>query len=259
MDLNVIKNALGLINYMGMCINYGFRCDTENCVKKIIKETGKIADKMSKKYSDFKYKIISPFHIWIHPHEGSEPMEIKFEPWKKALKQSFFLETHDYGIIKNGKLKVYPGEGVAGNLIPDVVYNHMKKGLYYKQTSFGRMRFMNTAYNYKEINKRPLLGKGGLQTGDTPKTQYGGIEAHIRACAVLEPAKHIADKWIIDDEGRYCGTGDKYNLGNLTDNLEEYTKIVASIGGMLRDKGWKDDQITGPGEETRQRIKGAGK
>jgi len=226
-----------------------------DCAEKIVDEVARIAEKIERADPKAFHELYSPTHIMVCPHEHSECIELKFEPWKKALGQSHFLEVCDFQIKRNGKIETYKGTGVAGRLVPDEVLAHMKRGEKTIQTRFGPMRVREKGYEYKEVNKRPLLGRSGLQTGSTPKTQFGGVDAHIRACAVLEPAKDIADKWIIDDEGQYCGTGDNYDYSKLTDNLEEYTKIVASIGGKLREKGWSGEQIFGEGEKTRKRLK----
>lgn len=239
---------------MGMCINYGFKCNTKECAEKIVDEVARIAEKIEKTNPKAFHELYSPTHIMVCSHEDSECIELNFEPWQKASKQSYFLKKHDFQIKQNGKIKTYKGKGVAGNLIPDKVLAHMKRGKKTIQTEYGPMRVRKKGYDVKSVNERPLLGRGGLQTGGTPKTQYGGIKAHILACAVLEPAKNIADKWIIDDEGQYCGTGDSYDYSKLTDNLEEYTKVVASIGGMIREKGWSGEQIFGEGEKTRKRL-----
>lgn len=73
----------------------------------------------------------------------------------------------------------------------------------------------------------------------------GIIPEHIIACELLEPAKKIANRKEIRDEGYYCGDKDKKNVGDLLDSTEEYARRFFKKRDIITDKdfvSWFDYQ-----------------
>jgi hypothetical protein len=222
---------------MGLTISWAIRCDDHNCVNKVIEETAKFSEKHG-----LTHQLISPSRVisCTGKHSDSDAgvcFEFNFEPWEKALKQSYVMRKEKYQVFGCGN-PMFRGEGVFGHNLPEKMLKLIDKGC-----------------PYKSIDAEPTLGEGGYQTGDFVKTQYNGIEHHIVGCRILDNIGKHADKMLVNDDGHFCGEGDKHDMKDLMDNFEEYTNLSASIGRQLRERGWKDDQLMGGGEETYQRLK----
>jgi len=74
------------------------------------------------------------------------------------------------------------------------------------------------------------------------KTQYAEhfVRCHTLVCAMLDIVKEIGFDLEVNDEGEFYETRD---LKVLAKNLGDYNALVESIGGMLKDAGWHDDQV----------------
>jgi hypothetical protein len=225
---------------MGLTIGWAIRCNDIDCVRRVINETAKFSEK-----NRLTHQRYSPNHILSctghqEDKDAGVCFEFNFEPWDKALKQSYIMRRAKFKVLGFGD-KIYDGTGVFGHSIPDDMMRLID----------GRLG----TRTWQSIEGEPNLGQNGYQTGDWVKTQYHGVEHHIMGCKILDNVRKHADKMLVDDDGDYCGEGDKHDLKKLMDSFEEYTEINKSIGGMLRGKGWSDDQIKGAGEDDYQRLK----
>lgn len=223
---------------MGLCLEWALRCDDRNCVQKFTEEMAKFSDKDKNLF----HKVYSPDHIMVCTGDDGVCLDFNFEPWKKALNQSYLMKKSRFKILGFG-YPVFNGTGPFGHTYPDKMMKILDK-------HFG--------ISVQSLEGKPVLGEKGYQTGDWVKTQYAGIEHHIKACEILDKARRISDKTIVGDDGGYCGEGDKHNLGELMDNFEEYTKINIRISGQLKKAGWNNEQVMGPGKDDVERIKDAG-
>lgn len=216
---------------MGLSVQWAVRCEDEKCIQRVFDGLKKLDNTF------FVQKTKS--HIIACAGKQEEPgicIPLKFEPWEQALKQSYVMRRARFKVLGFGD-PVFEGEGPFGHHMP-------KKMLELLKNSFGTP--------YQTFEADPVLGEGGYQTGNWTKTQYFGIEEHIRACKIIDTIRENADKTTIGDDGHYCGDGDKHDMAILIDSFEEYTEIVNIIGGKIRDAGWKDKDIAGKGKETYQ-------
>jgi hypothetical protein len=218
---------------MGLTVQWAVKCNDENCMQRI--RSG--LEKLDKTF--FIRDTSSIIACTGQPNEDAICIPLKFEPWEKALEQSYVMRRARFEVLGFGN-PTFEGEGPFGHHMP-------KKMVELLKNSFGTP--------YKTFEADPVLGEGGYQTGNWTKTQYVGIETHVRVCKILDTIRDNADKTIIGDDGHYCGDGDKHDMGTLMDSFEEYTEISNIIGGKLRDAGWKDKDIAGGGEDTYQRLK----
>jgi len=74
------------------------------------------------------------------------------------------------------------------------------------------------------------------------KTQYAVhfVQAHLLVVKMLDLMKDAGFSVEVRDEGKYYETR---NLKILAKELGDYNVLVGSISGMLKDLGWKSDQI----------------
>jgi len=224
---------------MGLTVQWAVRCNTRDCIHAFTEQMAKMADKDPSMF----HKLYRPGHIVVCTGDGGVCIKFKFEPWKKALEQSYVMKKQKFKILGFGD-PVFDGVGPFGQHHPPKMVKMLKE-------SFG--------LPWQTYDAGPVLGKGGYQTGDWTKTEYAGIEHHIKACKILDKARKLADKAVIGDDGDYCGDGDKHSLKDLHDAFEGMAEVHMMIAGKLAESGWKDDQVIGPGIETSRRIKGAGK
>ena len=220
---------------MGLTLQWAVRCNDKECIQRVYEGLKKIDDTfIVRKHGD---------NILACTGEKKESLciNLTFEPWEKALKQSYVMKKMKFKLLGFGD-PVFDGEGPFGHNIPE----KMMKLIDGRE---GRCEWMT---NEGETN----LGERGYQTGNFIKTQYRGIEEHLKTCRIMDTIRANADKAIIGDDGHYCGEGDKHDMATLMDSFEEYTKLMVKIGDNLRKSGWTDNQLGGEGEKTRQRVKG---
>lgn len=222
---------------MGLTVQWAVRCNDKECIERVYKNLKKLDDK-------FIVQKVGDYSILACTGDKDESLciNLKFEPWEKALKQSYVMKKLKFKILGFDD-PTFDGEGPFGHNIPDEMMKLVdgREGTCQWMTSEG------------ETN----LGEGGYQTGNFTKTQYRGIEEHLKTCKILDTIRDSADKAIIGDDGHYCGEGDKHDMATLMDSFEEYTKLMVKIGDNLRKSGWDDNQLGGEGAKTRQRVKGA--
>lgn len=88
------------------------------------------------------------------------------------------------------------------------------------------------------------------------KTQYCGVPGHLLTCKILEEAKQkFFPTMTIYDEAGYCGDKDHHDMDTLKEGMEENAILIDQIGGMLKNAGWKDDQIISGGEMALKKSK----
>jgi len=223
---------------MGLTIQWAVRCNDEKCIQRVFDSLKKLDNTFF--VQETKLSIVA---CTGKQGETGVCVPLIFEPWEKALKQSYVMQRARFKLYGFDD-PVFEGEGPFGHRMPD---NMMK-------LIDGR----EGTCSWETLKGEPVLGKEGYQTGNHSKTQYAGIEHHLRTCKILDTIRENADKTVIGDDGHYCGEGDKHNMAELMDNFEEYTELMITIGGKLRKAGWNDKGISGKGEETYQRTK-AGK
>jgi len=102
---------------MGLCLYWAVRCNDKKCVARVINETAKFIDKLKKKHPYVYKSIHSPHHITACTGEGGVCIEFNFEPWKKALKQSYVLKRAKFKVLGFGD-PVFEGAGVFGHTYP---------------------------------------------------------------------------------------------------------------------------------------------
>jgi len=220
---------------MGVTIHYRLFCRDKKCAEKIVSETAKVSKNLKKKFPSVEINHISKTEIVVCPNEGSECIHYNFEPYEKKLERHLKKGWDYEGLTLSKRVWVDP----AGRR-----YREWPKGLY--------------GVPLKEEIVAPKFGKDGFQTSGFTKTQYGGVEAHILACRILEPAKKFAHKREISDEGDYCGDGDKEDFGKLTDAFEENLMMVQSIFGQLKSLGYDESRMGGAGFKRIKEIEAAG-
>jgi len=220
---------------MGLTVQWAVRCNDKKCIERVFNNLKKLDEKfIVQKQGD--YNILA----CTGDEDESLCINLTFEPWEKAQKQSYLMKKMKFEILGFGDPK-FDGEGPFGHNIPDEMMKYID----------GR----EGRCSWKTDDGEAVLGEGGLQTGNWTKTQYRGIEQHLKVCKILDTIKASADKAIIGDDGHYCGEGDKHDMATLMESFEEYTKLMVKIGDDLRKVGWKDNQLAGEGAKTRQRVK----
>jgi len=224
---------------MGLTVQWVLKCNDKNCIHKFTEQMAK----MSEQDPTMFHKFYRPGHIMVCTGQDGVCLEFKFEPWEKALKQSYLMKKMRFKVLGFGDPE-FDGVGPFGHYYPPKM-EKLLKGVY--------------GVPIKTIEANPVLGKGGYQTGNWTKTEYAGIEHHIKACKILDKARKLSDKSVIDDDGDYCGDDDRHSLKDLNKSFESMAEVHMMIAGKLAEAGWKDDQIKGPGIETSRRIKGVGK
>lgn len=223
---------------MGLTISWVVRCNDLDCVHRVVEEAAKFSEKHG-----LTHEMRSPSRILscTGKETGTETgacFEFIFEPWEKAMKQSYVMKRAKFRVFGFGE---FDGAGTLGHSMP-------KEMMKLIDGRFG-------SRTWQTLEGEPNLGKGGYQTGNFEKTQYEGIEHHIVGCRILDNVRKHADKMLVEDDGHFCGDRDKHDLKDLMDNFESYTGVVASISGQLKAAGWKDDQVIGKGKETSERLK----
>jgi len=220
---------------MGLTVQWAVRCENRMCIQKIYDSLKKL---------DEGFLINKPNKNAILACTGMEKgdlcIRLNFEPWEKAIQQSYVMRKARFRVIGFGD-PVFDGEGPFGHVMPDEMMKYID----------GR----EGRCSWETIDSDPVLGEGGLQTGDWVKTQYHGIEQHLKTCKILDTIRDNADKAVIGDDGHYCGDGDKHDMATLMDNFEEYTDLMINIGKKLGQAGWSDENVGGKGEETYKRSK----
>jgi len=220
---------------MGLAIQWAVRCNDEKCIQRV-------HDSLKKLEKPFFIQETKSSIIVCTDKMGEEHVciSLRFEPWEKALEQSYVMQRAKFRVIGFND-PVFEGQGSFGHRMPEDMMKLID----------GR----EARCSWETLKGEPVLGKGGYQTGEWIKTQYAGIEHHIKACKILDTIKENADKMIIGDDGNYCGDGDKHDMTTLVDSFEEYADINIKIGSKLKNAGWKDENIVGNGKETYQRRK----
>lgn len=224
---------------MGLTVQWALKCDNQDCIHAFTDEMAKMSDKDPSMF----HKVYRPGHIMVCTGDDGVCLEFKFEPWQKALGQSYVMKKARFKVIAFGDPE-FDGVGPFGHHHPPKMEKLLKD-------HFG--------VPVQSMEAGPVLGMGGFQTGDWVKTEYAGIEHHIKACKILDKARKLSHKAVIGDDGDYCGDEDKHSLKDLHKAFEGMAEVHMRIAGKLAEAGWKDDQVIGPGMETSRRIKGAGK
>jgi hypothetical protein len=223
---------------MGLSVQWALICNTKDCTRSFTDEMAKLSEKNPGMY----HNLYRPGHILVCTGDDGVCLEFKFEPWEKALNQSYLLKKARFKVLGFGD-PVFDGVGPFGHHHPPKMVELLKE---------------HSGVPTKSMEAGPVLGKSGYQTGDWVKTEYAGIEHHIKACKILDRARKLADKSVIDDDGDYCGDNDKHDLKDLHEAFEGMVKVHLMIGQKLKEAGWKDEQIAGHGIETSRRLKGGG-
>lgn len=214
---------------MGITIHYKFYCKDKKCAENIIKETHRVATAIKTQAPELKIEKHTPTEILINPFPNSEWVHLNFEPYETKMDR------------QKEKGWDYEAQCLSETRLVDTM------GRRYKDWSNIPM-----GTPVKDEIVGPLFGKGGYQTASFTKTQYGGVEAHLIVCKLLDPAKKMADKEEVSDEADFCGDGDKEDEAKLFDNMESSLEFIMRVHKQLTEVF--PGQIGGAAESEKRRI-----